>query len=83
MTFHDQPFRRTHNLEELGAACLARDASLQPVVDEAVPLSEYAWAYRYPGPAALLTLAEADAALATARRVYQAVCDQLPAAARP
>jgi hypothetical protein len=70
MTFHDQPFRRTHNLEELGAACLACDASLQSVVDEAVPLSEYAWAYRYPGPTALLTLAEADAALAIARRVY-------------
>ena len=83
LTFHDQPFRRTHNLEELGAACLACDASLQSIVDEAVPLSEYAWAYRYPGPAALPTLAEADAALATARRVYQAVCDQLPAAARP
>jgi len=25
----DVPFRKTHNLEELGAACIALDASLQ------------------------------------------------------
>ena len=53
LTFHNQPFRRTHNLEEIGAACLALDAGLQAVVDEAAPLSEYAWAFRYPNPLAV------------------------------
>jgi HEPN domain-containing protein len=62
LTFHNQPFRKTHNLEELGEACLTIDPTLQLVVDEAVPLSEYAWAYRYPGPAIPLSQAEAEAA---------------------
>jgi len=49
LTFHDEPFRKTHSLEEIGEACLKLDRRLKELVDEAVPLSEYAWAYRYPG----------------------------------
>lgn len=49
LTWHDRPFRKTHNLEELGEACLALDASLKDLVDQAVPLTQYAWKYRYPG----------------------------------
>lgn len=42
LAWHDKPFRKTHNLEELGEACLALDRSLKPVVDRAVPLTQYA-----------------------------------------
>ena len=49
LAWHDRPFRKTHNLEEIGEACLALDRTLQEVVDLAVPLSEYAWRFRYPG----------------------------------
>jgi len=78
LTFHDQAFRRTHNLEEIGEACLLVDTSLRLVVDEVVPLSEYAWAYRYPGPSATPDATEAETALAIARRAYQAILNRLP-----
>ncbi len=42
LTFHNRAFRKIHNLEEIGEACLEIDASLKAVVDEAVPLTEYA-----------------------------------------
>ncbi len=44
LTWNNQPFRKTHNLEEIGEACLRFDSTLQKVVDAAVPLTEYAWA---------------------------------------
>jgi len=31
LAWHDRPFRKTHNLEELGEACLALDRSLKPL----------------------------------------------------
>jgi len=49
LTYHQRPFRKTHNLEELGEACIVVDPTLKQSVDEAVPLTEYAWAFRYPG----------------------------------
>jgi HEPN domain-containing protein len=49
LTWHDVPFRKTHSLEELGRQCVVIDQSLLNLVDQAVPLSEYAWTFRYPG----------------------------------
>lgn len=51
LAWHDRPFRKTHNLEEIGEACLALAPSLRDTIDRAVPLSEYAWRFRYPGGA--------------------------------
>ena len=79
LTFHSQPFRRTHNLEEIGEACLVLDRSLQQVIDDAVPLSEYAWAYRYPGPTNVATRDEANEAFTTAQNVYAVIASRLPA----
>lgn len=49
LAWHDVPFRKTHNLEELGRQCAARDATLGTLADQAAPLTEYAWKFRYPG----------------------------------
>lgn len=49
LAWHDMPFRKTHNLEELGRECVKLDGRLQAVVERAVPLTEYAWKFRYPG----------------------------------
>ncbi len=43
LAWHDVPFRKTHNLEELGHQCLAVDATLRAVAECAAPLTEYAW----------------------------------------
>jgi HEPN domain-containing protein len=83
LAWHDKRFRKTHSLEELGEACLAISPSLADAIDGAVPLSEYAWRFRYPGELHELTVGEAEAALATAQRLYRSVLDCLPEATRP
>ena len=75
-------FRKTHNLEEIGEQCLAIDPSLRGVIDQAVPLSEYAWKFRYPGEPFQPGPDEVAEALATARGVFEAAVSRLPFDAR-
>jgi HEPN domain-containing protein len=83
LAWHDTPFRKTHNIEELGRASVALDATLGPIVDRAVPLTEYAWKFRYPGEPAEPSREEAETALAAAREALEAVLSRLPAEVRP
>lgn len=83
LAWHDQPFRKTHSLEELGRQVAVLDAALEPVVDRTVALTEYAWKFRYPGEPAEPTREEADAALRLAREVYHGILGRLPAEAQP
>lgn len=43
---HDQPFRRVHDLAELGRQCVELAPQLEPLLVQAAPLSEYAWRHR-------------------------------------
>jgi HEPN domain-containing protein len=83
LTFHNIPFRKTHNLEELGEVCLQIDRSLFESIDEAVPLTEFAWSYRYPGDPETPTSDEAKTAIATAARVFDDILKRIPPEARP
>lgn len=78
LCWHDQSFRKTHNLELLGEACLVIDPSLRSCVDSAVPLTEYAWLYRYPGEQQELERDEAETALALARATASEFSRRLP-----
>ncbi|MGB6563047.1 MAG: HEPN domain-containing protein [Candidatus Binataceae bacterium] len=42
LAWHDTPFRKTHDLEESGEACIAIDATLRETIERAIPLTEYA-----------------------------------------
>lgn len=46
LAWHDRPFRKTHDLVELGQACVDIDASLEPLLRRAAPLTEYAFRSR-------------------------------------
>jgi len=83
LVWHDLPFRKTHNLEELGAACLRFDQTLDAFVALAAPLTEYAWKFRYPGELLEPSETEAREALQIARDVYDAVAERIPSDARP
>lgn len=83
LTHHQRPFRKTHNLEELGEACLAIEPGLKPLVDAAVPLTEYAWAFRYPGSPPTPSIQEARAALDLAKEIYRTILSGVPAATHP
>jgi len=46
-------------------------------------LTEYAFAFRYPGDPTDITLQEGEGALATGRAVYDAILDRLPSEVHP
>jgi HEPN domain-containing protein len=83
LAWNSVAFRKTHSLEELGEACLQLEPALRPLVDRAVPLTEYAWKYRYPGEEEAPSVEEAQEASAIAREVYDAITIRLPPKARP
>ena len=83
LAWHSVPFRKTHSLEELGAQCEGVDGALKPVIDKAVPLTKYAWKFRYPGEPEMPPPEEAQAALVLAREIYDAVIARLPEQLRP
>lgn len=82
LTWHDQPFRKTHNLVEIGEQCVTIDATLEDLARGAARLTEYAWKFRYPGEPAEPPVEEAQEVLACAREVYDAVLSRLPAEVR-
>jgi HEPN domain-containing protein len=83
LSAHDRPFKKTHDLDELGRACESLDPSLMPLLLPARDLTVFAWEYRYPGATDVPSVAETRMALATARSVYEALLSRLPVAAHP
>jgi HEPN domain-containing protein len=73
LAFHNVPFRKTHDLKELGAQCIAVDSSLSSLLEEAANLTEYAVVFRYLDAPRELDDSEAAGALETARKVYEQV----------
>jgi len=59
------------------------EATLRSLVDQAVPLTEYAWKFRYPGEPEAPTRDEAERALAIAREAVEAILARLPEDVRP
>jgi HEPN domain-containing protein len=83
LTWHDQPFRKTHSLVELGMQCVEIEPDLEPLLREAAKLSEYATRYRYPGEAETAVLEEATEALKLAQEVVEQALARLPDEVRP
>ena len=77
--WRDVPFRKTHDLRQLGEACVGLDGSLAALAGRAEDLTPFAWLFRYPGDAGV----PAREALVVAREVYEAVLGRLPAEVRP
>ena len=83
LSWHDRPFRKTHNLVEIGEAATAVDPALEPALRRAAPLTEYAWRFRYPGDLDEPPVEEAQEALAIARQVFKSLLSRLPAEVKP
>jgi HEPN domain-containing protein len=83
LTWHDRPFRKTHDLREVGNQCADLDPTLASLVDRVDPLTDYAWEFRYPGEDSTPTHEEATEALALAREAVEAILVRLPEEARP
>lgn len=78
LTWHQQPFGKTHDLRQLARACRALDPTLESVLATAIPLTSYAWTFRYPGHPENPTSDEAQEALAVARETVDAIVSRLP-----
>jgi HEPN domain-containing protein len=83
LTWHDQPFRKTHDLAVLGAQLAELEPEMDDLLKDAAPLTEYAWKFRYPGEACEPPEAEAVTAAELARAVIEAVTNRVPTEARP
>lgn len=83
LSWHDRPFRKTHNLVELGEAATTVDPALEASLRRAAPLTEYAWRYRYPGDLDEPSSEEAREALAVAREIFESLLSRLPTDVRP
>ena len=83
LTWNDRAFRKTHNLEEIGEQCLSIDPALREAVDRAVPLSEYAWKFRYPGDPYEPTTERGCRDALDSRGVFETVLSRLPSDLRP
>jgi HEPN domain-containing protein len=83
LMWNNIPFRKTHSLEEIGEQCLDLDSTLQDFVDRAVPLTEYAWKFRYPGEPQEPSLEEAEEALVIAKELYETILSRLPQECKP
>ena len=70
---HDLPYRKTHDLNELGEQCAGLDPSLVPLFKEAADLTDYAVLFRYLDAPREPDEGEAIKAMETALRVLQAV----------
>jgi HEPN domain-containing protein len=77
LTWHDQPFRKTRNLKELGESCALVDASLGGIAEEAHALTDYSWKMRYPGDTYIAEEGELPAQLALAARVLSEIESRL------
>ena len=82
LTWHDRPFRNTHDIEKLGDVCREIDGSLGALADEADVLSEYAWKLRYPGSRYKPKRKEVEIMLGVAAQVFREVQSRLPPDAR-
>jgi HEPN domain-containing protein len=51
LVWHNVPFRKSHDLRELGQQCVSVDPGLQPLARKAAPLAVFAWRTRYPDEA--------------------------------
>jgi HEPN domain-containing protein len=78
LTWHSIPFRKTHDLTELGHLCLAIDPSLREPLQNAARLTEYAWRYRYPGEPLEPDLEELQDDITIGKALMLELFDRLP-----
>ena len=83
LTWHDEPFRRTHDLVELARQCAVLDSDFTTLQVTAALLTPYGVAFRYPGRLLEPSFPDAEAALQAAQTGVAFVRARLPAEVQP
>jgi HEPN domain-containing protein len=83
LAYHERPFRKTHNLTELGGAVAKIEPTLAELMREASLMTEFAWRFRYPGDQASVSERDAVRSIELAARVLGEVQENLPRTCTP
>ncbi|MGI8552391.1 MAG: HEPN domain-containing protein [Dehalococcoidia bacterium] len=83
LTWHDEPFRKTHELKELLRQCEQYHAAFAQLRADAKVLGPYVAKFRYPGLGPNATATQATAAVQMARDTLVFVKAKLPATPAP
>ena len=79
LVWHGTPFRKIHDLVELGALCVAIDSSLEKPLKRTDSLSRYAVDARYPGEDdTSYTAAQTRFALERAEKILEHILARIP-----
>jgi len=82
LVWYDQPFPRTHDLGKLGNQAAGLDQTLEPLIEEVVELTKYAWIFRYPGEVDEPSVAETVVVLHRVQTFVDALRIRIPDEAR-
>ena len=77
LTWHQVPFKKTHDLDELKQACVPLAEDLTAQLAGIGKLSQYAWRFRYPGARYSPERTEAEEARHAAGQLLDAVAARL------
>ena len=77
LAFHNEVFRKTHDLRELGNQCALLEPTLEPLLSAASGLTDYAVVFRYLDAPHEPDAAEAESGMARARCLYDRVLELL------
>ncbi len=85
LQFRDEPFPKTHDIEDLVHRAAKLDEDFEQFVNAAAVLTPYVSAFRYPGGSdePMPSREEFDEALQHAQTIYDFVLRLVPQAARP
>lgn len=83
LTWHETPFRWTHDLVEIGKKCSDVEPKLGKQVASVEGLTDYAWEFRYPGEDPEPSKEEARDGIDCAEAFFLEVLKNLPFEARP
>lgn len=78
LVWHDKPFRKIHDLAELGGLCAQAEPNLEPLCHKAEELTVFATAFRYPGDYDQPPRDEAEGYFRLAREICDAIASRLP-----
>ena len=77
LTWHQTPFRKTHDLRALRLSCLPFLTTPIPHLDDIENLTKYAWRFRYPGAPYSPDREEAERAMQMASQLLDAIASRL------
>ncbi len=83
LVWHQERFKKDHDIRYLGDLALSKDPSLSALIDEAVCLNPYAVTTRYPGFSDEIEEEAVQEAINIAEKVYNEILARLPKKVHP